>query len=119
MNYTYAASSNTATNGVSLGTAGQDIIVHKILIGKPVANGNITLYNSAVAVGSASTNIAYKLTLPATLAGSSQSYPFETVINFGETVNGSNVNGLPLDGGNLQIDQTMQVTVVWEPAAQS
>lgn len=107
MNYTYAASSNTATNGVALGAAGQDVRVYRILIGAPVASGNIVLYNSAVAVGSASTNIAFKATLPGSLPTTGA--VLAPVIDFGS-------KGLPLDGGNLQIDQTMQVTVVWDLA---
>ena len=107
MRVTYAAAANNTTNGVSLGASGQDIKVIKIIIGQPIASGNITLFNKAVSVGSETTDTAFKYTLPSTLTASHQ-FPFERVIDFGE--------GLQLDGGNLNVDQAMQVTVLWKLA---
>lgn len=106
MNYTYAGAANNTTNGVALGAAGQDVRVYKVIIGVPVASGNITLYNKAVAYNGDTANIAFKYTLPGTIS-SSYTYAYDREIAFGE-------KGLHLDGGNLQIDQAMQVTVVWE-----
>ena len=107
MRFTYAAAANNTTNGVALGASGQDIKVTKIIIGVPIANGNITLYNKAEAFGSDTENIAFKYTLPATLTASYE-YKLDRVIDFGE--------GLQLDGGNLNVDQAMQVTVCWKLA---
>lgn len=105
MRYTYAGAANNTTNGVALGAAGQDVRVYKLIIGAPVASGVITLYDAAVAFNAQTTNIAFKKTLPATLPTTGAE--LTPVVDFG-------VNGLPLDGGNLQIDQTMQVTAVWD-----
>lgn len=106
MQYTYAGAANNTTNGVSLGNAGQDVRVYKVIIGVPVASGNITLYNSAVAFNAQSDNIAMKYTLGADIAPGDMTYSYSREIDLGE--------GLQLDGGNLQVDQAMQVTVVWD-----
>lgn len=107
---TFAASSNTATNGVALATANSavnetDLRVYKLIVGTPVSAGNIWLYNISNPLGSSAANIAMKLTLPT----------FSTTnINPGVYVMDFGPYGLPLnEGGNLQIDQTMNVTVVW------
>lgn len=106
MQYTYAASANNTTNGVSLGAAGQDVRVYKVLIGLPVASGSVTLFNKATAFNNDTADRAFRTTLPATIS-SSYTYAYETVYDFG-------AKGLQLDGGNLQVDQAMQVTVVWD-----
>lgn len=106
MRYKYIGSSNTATNGATLGAVGQDVLVHKLIIGAPVASGNIYLYNSTVAVGASTDNLAAKITLSSSFGAGTDS-GLQRVIDFGP-------KGLQLDGGNVQIDQTMQVTVIWE-----
>lgn len=105
MNYTYIASSNTATNGVALGVDNQDITVWKILVGLPVDGGAVTVFDKVNPVNAASTNIAFKLTQPTAAAGKD----WVREVNFGK-------KGLQLgEGGNVIIDQTMQVTVLWTP----
>ncbi len=100
---TYQAASNTATNGTALGAAGQDIRVWKLLVGAPTDASTVTLYNITNPIGGASTNIAYKLTQPT--AGAGKDWVRE--VDFGPY-------GLPLtDGGNVVIDGTNNVTVVW------
>lgn len=106
MQTTFAPSSNTATNGVALGTDAQrDVVVYKVIVGTPVNAGNVWLYNITNPLGSSTANIAFKTTLPT----------FSTTnINPGAYMFDFGPYGLPLpQGGNLQIDQTMNVTVVW------
>ena len=62
--FTYAALANNTTNGVALGAATQDIVVKKLIIGAPVANGNIILYNKNAAYNGDAQNIAFKYTIP-------------------------------------------------------
>lgn len=102
---TFAAGTNTATNGVALGTDTQrDVIVWSIVIGTPVSAGNVWLYNITNPLGSSTANIAFKTTLPT--FSTTNINPGQYVINFAK--------GLPLpQGGNLQIDQTMNVSIVW------
>lgn len=103
---TYQAASNTATNGTAIGAAGQDIRVYKVYIGAPVASGNIYLYNITNPLNGSTANIASKTTLPASLP-TTGALSSGNVLDFGPY-------GLPLtDGGNIIIDQTMQVTVIW------
>ena len=101
---TYAPSSNTATNGVALGASGQDVLVKKVIVGAPVSAGNIILYNKSVAYSGDTSNIGVKVTLPT--FSTTNINPGLYVLDFG--------GGLRLDGGLLMIDQSMQVTVVWE-----
>ncbi len=106
MQVLYQAGTNTATNGTALGTDSErDVIVEKLIIGLPVSAGNIVLYTISNPIGSSSANIACKITLPT----------FSTTnINPGAYVFDFGPGGLPLnEGGNLQIDQTMNVTVLW------
>lgn len=111
MQATYIAASNTATNGTALGADTQsDVRLFKLIIGAPVASGNITVYTINNPVNGATTNIAAKLTLPATLP--------TTGSEVGGVVKDFGPKGLPLaQGGNIVIDQTMQVTAIWELAS--
>lgn len=103
---TFIPSTNTATNGVALGTDTQrDVTVFKILVGTPVNAGNIIIYSITNPVNGATTNIAAKVTLPT--FSTTNTNPGLYVLDFGP-------NGLPLGGGgNVIIDQTMNVTVIW------
>lgn len=107
----FQSAANTTTNGTAIGTAGQDVRVFGIIIGAPVASGNIALYSITNPIGGANmaaastANIAAKITLPATLPTTGAEQAITRM--FGPY-------GLPLaDGGNIMIDQTMQVTVIW------
>lgn len=110
MRFTYAPAANNTTNGVALGPVDEDVFVHKIIIGTPVGSGNIILYDKAVAYSGDTSNIAFKVTLPATLTSSKQ-YDYQTVYTFEKP--------LQLNGGNLMVDQAMLVTVIWETADES
>lgn len=107
---TFQAGTNTATNGTTLATANSavnetDIRVYKLIVGAPVSAGNIWLYNISNPLNASTANIALKVTLPT----------FSTTnINPGVYVMDFGPYGLPLnEGGNIIIDQTMNVTVVW------
>lgn len=107
MRVTFAPSSNTATNGVSFSSNfDDDVRVFKIIIGAPVNAGNIFLYSINNPVNGATTNIAAKITLPTFSA---------TNVNPGVYVLDFGTEGLPLtNGGALIVDQTMNVSVLWE-----
>jgi len=112
MKVTYIPSSNTSTNGVALGNFGEDVRLFQLIIGAPVAAGNISVYSISNPVNGASTNLAAKITLPASLP-TTGAITSGNVLDFGPY-------GLPLaEGGNIIIDQTMQVTAVWELADNS
>lgn len=106
---TFAIGTNVATNGAILDTNGQDVIVDQLLIGSPVAGATVALYNINNPLGSSTANLAFRTVLP--------------------TFSTTNVNpgvysipfpkGLPLgQGGNLQIDNTLNVTVIWRLASE-
>lgn len=108
---TFQAGSNTATNGTVIGNAGDDIRIYELIIGAPVSTGNIWLYNITNPLNGSTANIASKITLPT--FSTTNVNPGVYVLNFGPF-------GLPLtDGGNLIIDQTMNVSVVWSIADNS
>jgi len=115
MNTTYIAAANTTTNGQALGVAGQDVCIKKIIIGLPVASANIIIYNKAVAYSGDTSNIAAKITLPATLTSGTATYNYSTNIDF---TNGSTCKGLQVDGGNVMIDQALQLTIIWRPVTE-
>ena len=103
---TFQAGTNAATNGTALGTdSNRDVVVYKVIVGTPVSAGNIWLRDITNPVAGSTANIAFKATLPT----------FSTTnINPGVYSFDFGPYGLPLtSGGNLEIDQTMNVTVIW------
>jgi hypothetical protein len=110
---TLADGSTLSTAGQPLGDATQDVLIYKIIIGLPVANGNIVVKNKAVSgiLATDTSDIVFKATIPGTIS-SSFSYAYPTVYDFGDQT------PLQVDGGNVIIDQTMQVTVIWQPASE-
>lgn len=106
---TFAATANSTTNGVALGAVDEDVVVYKICVGTPVSSGNVRLFNISNPVGTADTNLAAKITFPSFSTTNVNNGYYE--MDFGP-------KGLTLtSGGCLSIDQTMNVTVVWEPIA--
>jgi len=107
----YQNGSNTSTNGTALSenanttSASQnDLRVFKMIVGLPVAAGNIWIRNISNPIGGSTANIALKVTFPASLPTTGAENT--AVWDFGP-------EGLPLpQGGNLEIDQTMQVTLI-------
>ena len=129
MRYTYISGTNnsvataTLSDGSTLSTAGQplgdvdqDVYIKKIIIGLPVASGNIVVKNKAVTgvIATDTSDIAFKATIPGTIS-SSYTYAYPTVYDFTTPAKGS---GLQVNGGNVIIDQTMQVTVIWCPVSE-
>lgn len=102
---TFVASSNTSTNGTALGSdASRDVVVFSITIGTPVSAGSVWLYNITNPLNASTANIGWKVTLPT--FSTTNINPGAYQFNF--------PNGLPLNqGGNIIIDQTMNVTVTW------
>jgi hypothetical protein len=126
MHYTYIGSSNNtvatatlsdgstlSTAGQPLGDAAQDVYIYKIIIGVPVASGNIVVKNKAVTgvIATDTSDIAMKITIPGTIS-SSYTYMYSNVYDF-------SAQPLQVDGGNVIIDQTMQVTVIWQPVSEA
>ena len=131
MHVTYIGSSNntvataTLSDGSTLSTAGQplgdvsqDVVIYKIIIGLPVASGNIVVKNKAVTgvIATDTSDIAFKATLPGTITYQG-SYTYPTVYDF-SIPGGKFGGGLQVDGGNVIIDQTMQVSVLWMPVSE-
>ena len=110
MLFTYIASDNTGTNGTALGAAGQDVRVYKVIVGLPVDGKYVAIFNSAVAVGGATTNLAAKITQPTAAAG--KDWVREIDFTTGDS------QGLQLDGGAVHTNSS-QVTVLWEVADQT
>ena len=110
MRFSYIGAANASTNGVSLNSTGRDAFVKKIIIGVPVASGNITIYNKATAFNADTADIAFKYTLGADIAPADTTYEYDREI----TLSGEFNPGLQVDGGNVQVDQAMQVTVIWD-----
>lgn len=113
---TYISASNTATNGTALGNSdsNSDVVIKKIIVGAPVSAGNIFVYNITNPLNASTVNIAAKHTLPtfSTTNINPGSYIFDYTSAY--------CRGLQLSGGgNVIIDQTMQVTVIWDYADNS
>ena len=117
MQFTYIASDTTAGDATTLGAAGQDILVKKVIFGTPADAKGLILYNKRVAYGHASgigsvdsTNRAVYITQPTAAAGKD----WVREVNFAE----GDSEGLRLDGGSCHTDGS-QVTILWEVADQA
>ena len=107
MRSTYIASDNTGTGGVALGGAQEDVELLKIVVGAPVASGNIYVFSITNPGGTSNANLVAKFTLPASLATGQLPFVLDLTDADGE--------GFVIpQGGNVMIDQTMQVTVGWQ-----
>ena len=111
---TLSDGSTLSTAGQPLGDANQDVYIYKIIVGLPVASGNIVVKNKAVTgvIATDTSDIAFKATLPGTI-NYQGSYTYPTVYDF------SDQTPLQVDGGNVIIDQTMQVTIIWQPVSEA
>lgn len=109
LRFTHVNAANSTTNGTALGADNEDITVYKLIIGKPVAAAVIRLFNIQNPIGTAETNLVMKLTLPATLPTTGARLVEE--VSFGE-------GGIRLgEGGNISIDQDVEITVLWSPSS--
>lgn len=116
MQFTYLNSTTTGTTPATVINASAPIVIRKILVGNPVVSGNIILFNEGNALANNTTQIAYKKTYPASFTNIQP----ETMIDFRST---SSQGGSTADdgifcqvGASISIDQTMQVTVMWDVA---
>ena|SRR5258708_627581 len=116
---TFVKSTNNTGAGQAFGVFGQDIVIKKLIVGSPVNSGNIALYNITNPLPSFNAandaQLAFKYTYESSVGGTStRIFDFTSAPNSygGQS---SAVNGLLLSsGGNLMIDQNMQVTVIWD-----
>lgn len=116
MQSTYVNTTTTSTTPATVIQASGPVTIRKILIGNPLTNGNITVFLEGNALSNNTTNIGYKKTY----ASSFSSIQPETVIDFRAA---SSQGGSTSDdglfcqtGASIAIDQTMQVTVMWDVA---
>ena len=110
MKTTFLSASNTSSaTGQTLGLdPKQNIQIMKIIIGSPVSSGNLWFFhNQNAGVYTSTTGLAMKLTLGSAIPTT------QTPIVIDLTDNAA--NGMVLSmGGAFYIDQTMQVTVLWD-----
>jgi hypothetical protein len=109
MNTTYVASTNAVGDAQTLGDAGRDIYVRKVVFGNPTDGAVTNFYNKRVAPGHASgmasvstTDCVLQVTQPTAAAGKD----WVREIDFG-------VAPLQLDGGSFHTNEN-DVTVIWE-----
>lgn len=122
MPVTFIKTSNAATGGVALGAVNQDVFVKKIIIGSPVNSGNVGIYSITNPQPSFSANndaqLAFKMTYTGSVSESSTKILDFTSNGQASGEQNSESQGLRCNsGGNVMIDQSMQVTVIWEYAS--
>lgn len=112
----YVNTTVTGSNPATVIAANGPVVIRKILIGNPVASGNITLFTEGNALANNTTQIGYKKTYPASFSNIQP----ETVIDFrGSASQGGSISDDGLfcqTGAGIVIDQAMQVTVLWDVA---
>lgn len=108
MRATYIASDNTATNGIALGAADEDVRIFKLIFGIGVDGKYATIYNISNPVAGATGNIVAKITQPTAAAGKN----YFQVVDFGP-------DGLALQSGGNVVTDASQVTVLWDLADES
>ena len=116
MQYTYVNATTTSTTPATVIAASGPVVIRKILIGNPVALGNITLFYEGNALANNTTQIAYKKTYQSSLS----SIQPETQVDLRSTSSQGGSTGddgiFCQNGASISIDQTMQVTVLWDVA---
>ena len=116
MNFTYLNTTTSSTTPASqINTDGRAIVLKKLIIGNPVTAGNLTVHYTNVALANDTTTIAFKLTLP-TFSTTNTNTAQPVVVDFCTLGNaGVGEDGLSLaNGGSIVLDQTMQVTALWD-----
>lgn len=119
MPVSFIKTSNSATTGLALGAPGQDVVVKKIIIGLPVNSGNVAIYDITNPLPSfnAANDAALKFKHAYTASVSESSLKVFDFTTMGEASgeHSSMSQGLLLsNGGNVMVDQTMNVTVIWD-----
>ena len=110
MNVTYVSATNAVGDAQTLGAAGQDIYVRKIIFGNPTDAAVTNFYNKRVAPGHVSgmasvstTDCVLQITQPTAAAGKD----WVREIDFPPEA------PLQLDGGSFHTNEN-DVTVIWE-----
>lgn len=117
----FYTNTSTAINGTNvaqqINTDGRAVVIRKILIGNPVASGNIVIFTENNAVANNTTQIGYKKTYQASFTNIQP----ETVIDFRASAmsGGGSIENDGIfcpAGASIVTDQTMQVTVLYDYA---
>lgn len=117
MQTTYVNATTTSTTPATvINSDARAIVIRKILVGNPVNSGNITVFNENNALSNNTTQIVFKNTYTGSVSESSQRV-FDFRSGSGAGGGSTEDDGLFCQsGGSIAIDQTMQVTVLWDYA---
>lgn len=108
MTTTYIPTANSSSGGLALNSNGSLAEVVKLLVGAPVINANIYIFNETNPGGTSNTSgLLAKLTLPAALA--TGQLPFTIDLTNSKTGEGIQC---PM-GGNVMTDTNLQLSVMW------
>lgn len=119
MQATYVNTTTTSTTPATVISASGPVVIRKIIVGNPVTAGNITLFNEGNALSNNTTQIAYKHTFPSFSATNTNGVTpivvdFRSASQQGGSVTEDGI--FCQSGASIAIDQTMQVTVLWDIA---
>lgn len=115
----FNTTTSSTTPAPTLNGGNGPIVIRKIIIGNPVSAGNLTLFNIGNALSNNTTQIALKSTFPSfSTTNINENFPVVIDLRSSSAQGGSVENdGLQCpQGASLVIDQTMQVTVLWDIA---
>ena len=114
MQFVYLNTTTSSTTPASV-VSTQSMVLKKLIIGNPVTAGNLTVHNTGNALANDTTTIAFKLTLP-TFSTTNVNQTQPLVVDFCTLGNaGVAEDGLSCASGcSIVIDQTMQVTALWD-----
>ncbi len=112
----FNTTTSSTTPAPTLNGGNGPIVIRKIIVGNPVTAGNLTVFSTGNALSNNTTNIALKLTYPSfsttNINDGPDVYDFRASSSQGGSVES---DGLQFpQGASLVIDQTMQVTVLWD-----
>lgn len=115
MQFTYVNATTTGTTPATVILASGPVVIRKILIGNPVNSGNVTLFSEGNALSNNTTQIAWKNTYTSAVSESSKrDFDFRATSSQGGSVGDDGI--FCQNGASIAIDQTMQVTVLWDVA---
>ncbi len=103
----YQNTANSTTGGTQLSSTVQNVEIVKIIVGAPVANGNIWIYDiNNVGNVTNTTGLVSKLTLPSSFATGQLPFTIDLTDAQGHGI-------ILKGGGTVAIDQAIQATFVW------
>lgn len=113
MQTTYLNATTSGTTPATVLQATGPIVIRKILVGNPVNSGNITLFNEGNALSNNTTQIAFKNTYTSSVSETSvRMFDFRASSSQGGSIETDGI--FCQNGASIAIDQTMQVTVLWD-----